>query len=125
LLHSIHHASEVRVWAKKTKPLSYKDEAYEALSKAIHEDPLKVGEGLPASDPKQMSLAEFTILLARMGLPSNPASLGPPIEEYSPYIYTLRSCITLFFSIAGAIDDKTKIALFVNHATECVRPRLV
>jgi hypothetical protein len=118
LLHSIRRASEVRVWAKKTKPLSYEDEAYEALSKAIHDDPLKVGEGLPASDPKQMSLAEFAILLARMGLPSNPAPLGPPIEKSSPYIYTLRSCIALFFSIAGAIDDKTKIALFVNHATE-------
>jgi hypothetical protein len=64
LVHSIWRASEVHVWEKKTKPLSYEDNAYKSLSKAIYEDPLKVGDGLPASDPKQMSLAEFTILLA-------------------------------------------------------------
>jgi len=118
MLHSIRRAAEVHVWAKKEKPLSYEDDAFQSLSKAIHEDPLKVGEGLPASDPKQMSLAEFAILLARMGLPSNPAPLGPPIEKSSPYIYTLRSCIALFFNITGTTDDKTKIGLFVNHATE-------
>jgi hypothetical protein len=118
LVHSIRRASEVHVWAKKTKPLSYEDDAYQSLSKAIHEDPLKVGDGLPASDPKQMSLAEFAILLARMGMPSSPAQVGPPVEKSSPYIYTLRSCVALFFNITGTIDDKTKIALFVNHATE-------
>jgi len=62
-----------------------------------------------------MSLAEFAILLARMGLPSKPAPLGPPIEKSSPYIYTLRSCIALFFNITGTTDDKTKIGLFVNQ----------
>jgi hypothetical protein len=118
MLHSIRRAADVRVWAKKKKPLSYEDNTYEVLTQAIHEDPRKVADGLPASDPRQMSLAEFATLLARMGVPSNQAQLGPPIEKSSPYIYTLRSCVALFFSLAGSIDDKTKIALFVNHATE-------
>ena len=108
------------MWAKMAKPLSYEGRVYETLCKALHEDPLQVSEGLPPSDPKQMSHAEFANLLACIGQPSNPAPLGPPVVKSSSFLYILRSCIAMFWKVTGPVDDHVKTGLFVNHANVLV-----
>jgi hypothetical protein len=106
---------DVEAWAMHKHPLAYLGGGYERLVKALYADLMKVGEGLPWAKPKQISIEEFALLLAKMEKPWNPAQFGPPVMKDKVFPYILCCCIAIFWSAKGDADDQVKTDLFINH----------
>ena len=88
-------------WLKTDFPLSYDEEPFVLLIRALHctsNAPL----ALPISDDESMSTLELGQLLYNMGKADNPIQVRAPVNPKSPFLSVLRVAITY-------ISDRTPI----------------